>query len=365
MSLKKYTIPFVTAISVLLFCYLFTNVLVYILISMVIALLGMPIVNFLSQLKFGPVKISQAISAVVTLFFFFVIIYFFGRLFLPPLITQITFLSKTNYRDVLFNVLNQYPEIKNMILAFGSEQEIISALNNQLNTLINIDNLSLVLDNTLSYLGSILGGVFSVLFISFFFLKDEKIVVKAMFIITPTDYEMQMKEIIRTSKKMLSKYFTGLFIDVALVSSLVTILMLLFGVKNALVIGLLAGVLNVIPYIGPIITMIFALFLGVSGCIELGEYANMTLVLTKIFFILISVNIIDAMLIQPLIFSNTVKAHPLEIFLVILMAGALGGIIGMVIAIPSYTLIRIIAKEFLQQFKFFQNISKNIPDSQI
>jgi predicted PurR-regulated permease PerM len=141
--------------------------------------------------------------------------------------------------------------------------------------------------------------------------------------------------------------------------------MLLFGIKNALVIGLLAGVLNVIPYIGPIITMIFALFLGVSGCIELGDYANMTLVLTKIFFILISVNVIDSMLIQPFIFSNTVKAHPLEIFLVILMAGALGGIIGMVIAIPSYTLIRIVAKEFLQQFKFFQNISKNIPDNQI
>jgi predicted PurR-regulated permease PerM len=332
---------------------------------MVIALLGMPIVNFLSQFKIGPIKISQGVSAVITLFFFFVIIYFFGRLFLPPLITQITFLSNTNYRDVLFNVLNQYPKIKSMILSFSSEQEIISALNNQLNTLINIDNLSLVLDNTVSYLGSILGGVFSVLFISFFFLKDEKLVVKAMFIITPTDYEAQMKEITRTSKKMLSKYFTGLFIDVALVSSLVTLLMLLFGIKNALVIGLLAGVLNVIPYIGPIITMIFALFLGVSGCIELGDYANMTLVLTKIFFILISVNVIDSILIQPFIFSNTVKAHPLEIFLVILMAGALGGIIGMVIAIPSYTLIRIVAKEFLQQFKFFQNISKNIPDNQI
>lgn len=365
MSLKKYTIPIITGISLVLFCYLFTNVLIYLLISMVIALLGMPIVNFLSQLKVGYFKLSQGISAVLTLVFFIIVIYLFGRLFLPPLITQITFLSNTNYKDVLFSILNQYPELKRLVLSFGNEQEIILTLNNQLNKLINMENLSSLAENTVSYLGSILGGVFSILFISFFFLKDERLVVKAMFMITPTDYESEMKEIMRTSRKMLSKYFTGLFIDVVLVSTLVTVFMLLFGVKNALVIGLVAGVLNVIPYIGPIITMIFALFLGISGCIEIGDYANLTYILTKIVIILVSVNVIDAMFIQPYIFSNTVKAHPLEIFIVILMAGAIGGIVGMVVAIPSYTLIRIIAKEFLQQFKFFQKISKNIPDNDL
>ncbi len=363
MSLKKYTIPIITGITLILFCYLFTNVLIYILISMVIALLGMPIVNFIERIKIGSFKVSQGISAILTLVLFMIVIYFLGSLFLPPLISQITFLSNTSYKDVLFSILNQYPGIKRFFLSFGNEQEILLALNNQLNSMINMENLSSLAENTVSYLGSILGGIFSVLFISFFFLKDERLVVKAIFMITPSDYETEMKEIIRTSKKMLSKYFIGLFIDVVLVSTLVTVLMLLFGIKNALVIGLLAGILNVIPYVGPIITMVFALFLGISGCIELGDYAAISYVLTKIFFILISVNIIDAMLIQPFIFSNTVKAHPLEIFIVILMAGAIGGILGMVVAIPSYTLIRIIAKEFLQQFKFFKKISNNIPEN--
>jgi predicted PurR-regulated permease PerM len=174
MSLKKYTIPIITGITLILFCYLFTNVLIYILISMVIALLGMPIVNFIERIKIGSFKVSQGISAILTLVLFMIVIYFFGSLFLPPLISQITFLSNTSYKDVLFSILNQYPGIKRFFLSFGNEQEILLALNNQLNSMINMENLSSLAENTVSYLGSILGGIFSVLFISFFFLKDEE-----------------------------------------------------------------------------------------------------------------------------------------------------------------------------------------------
>src|SRR5574343_135443 len=161
---------------------------------------------------------------------------------------------------------------------------------------------------------------------------------------------------------MLSRYFTGLFIDVIIVGVLAGGLMYVLGIKNALIIGCIAGLFNVIPYIGPFITLIFALFLGVSGCIETGHYELIRTVMTKIFLTLLSINILDAALIQPYIFSNTVKAHPLEIFLVILMAGTIAGIGGMVVAIPVYTLIRIIAKEFLTQFKFFRKITEKIND---
>ena len=83
---------------------------------------------------------------------------------------------------------------------------------------------------------------------------------------------------------------------------------------------------------------------------------------TKIVIILIGTNLLDAMIIQPTIFSNTVKAHPLEIFLVVLMAAAIGGVIGMIVAIPTYTLLRIIAKEFLSHLKFFKKLTENIPE---
>ena len=70
--------------------------------------------------------------------------------------------------------------------------------------------------------------------------------------------------------------------------------------------------------------------------------------------------LIDNFLFQPLIFSNSVKAHPLEIFLVVLSAGIIWGISGMIVAIPFYTLLRIIAKEFLSEFKVIEQLTKNI-----
>jgi predicted PurR-regulated permease PerM len=71
-------------------------------------------------------------------------------------------------------------------------------------------------------------------------------------------------------------------------------------------------------------------------------------------------NLIDNTVLQPLIYSNSVKAHPVEIFLVILIAGSLAGIPGMILAIPTYTMLRVIAKEFLSQFKVVQSLTRNI-----
>ncbi len=362
MSLKKYSIPIITLLATITFVYLFTNVVVYLIISMVLALLGMPIVNLLSKIKIGKFKISDSIAALLTLFFFFVIVYVIAITFLPPLISQITFLSKSNLHDVLYNALMYYPSLKETLFSLGTEQQIMASVTEQVNHFLNFQNISSVFNNTISYTGSILGGLFSVLFITFFFLKDEKMVVKALLLMTPSEYESEMLDIYRTSRKMLSKYFIGLFIDMVLVSVIVTFLMWIFGIKNALVIGCLAGVMNVIPYIGPIITLFFAVFLGISGCIEFNQYELITSTITKIIVILIGTNLVDALLIQPTIFSNTVKAHPLEIFLVILMAGALGGVLGMVVAIPCYTLLRIIAKEFLDHFKFFKKLTENLPE---
>ena len=362
MSLKKYSIPIITFLAIGVFVYLFTKVVIYIIISLVLALLAMPITHLISRIKIGKFKINDTISAALTLFIFFIIIYVIGITFLPPLISQITFLSNSNLHDVMNNIFIYYPSLKHTVSSLGSEHQIMTSVSEQVKHFLNFENVSSVFNNTISYTGSILGGVFSVLFITFFFLKDEKMVVKSLLLITPSEYEREMLDIYRTSRKMLSKYFTGLFIDMILISCIVTSLMWVFGIKNALVIGCLAGVMNVIPYIGPIITLFFAVFLGISGCIEFNEYEFITSTITKILVILIGTNLVDAMFIQPTIFSNTVKAHPLEIFLVILMAGSIGGISGMVVAIPSYTLLRIIAKEFLDHFKFFKKLTENIPE---
>jgi predicted PurR-regulated permease PerM len=359
---KKHFITALTLMLILFFLFLFTKIFIYITISMVLALLGSPIMNFMSKLKIGKFKINPAIASIITLSFFIFFVYSIGRIFIPPLISQIAFLSQSDLYDVLQHVLTNYPSLKANISKLGSEQEITENLTLQINHFANFQNLSSIFNNAIYYTTSILGGTFSVLFITFFFLKDEKLAMRGLLLITPTIYEKKILEIVRKSKKMLSNYFIGLFIDIFLVSIIVTSLMWFFDIKNALVIGCLAGILNIIPYLGPIITLLLAAFLGVNGCIEYNQYELISITLAKIIAILVGTNLLDAFLIQPLIFSNTVKAHPLEIFIVILMSASIGGIIWMVIAIPTYTLLRIIAKEFLINLKFFRKLTENIPE---
>lgn len=271
-------------------------------------------------------------------------------------------MSDLNFYDVLHDILEQYPSLKYLFSQLGTEETIKVTINEQFNAIFNFGTVSSIVNNLISYMSDFLGGLFCVLFITFFLLKDEYAVRRTILLLTPLKIEKEMKEILVTSKKMLSKYFSGLIIDILIVGVLAGVSLWILGIKNALIIGFVAGLFNVVPYIGPIITLCFALFLGVSGCIELGQYDQISSVITKIFLALMSINILDAIFLQPYIFSNTVKAHPLEIFLVILMAGTLAGIGGMVVAIPVYTLIRIVAREFLTQFKFIKKITEKIKD---
>jgi predicted PurR-regulated permease PerM len=359
---KNYIFPIIIAVAVILGAWLFSSVLIYLIISLVLFLIGSPLTTAIEKIKIGGKRINDGIASLATLIIIFGVFSLFFVLILPPLIQQVSFMSELNFYDVLHGILNQYPSLNYLFSYLGSEETIKSTINEQFNSVFNFGNVSSILNNLISYLSGFIGGLFCVLFITFFLLKDQYTASRTILLLTPPKIEEQVKEILTTSKKMLSKYFIGLIIDVLIVGVLAGTSLWILGIKNALIIGFVAGLFNVVPYIGPMITLCFALFLGVSGCIEVGQYDQISSVITKIFIALMSINILDALFFQPFIFSNTVKAHPLEIFLVVLMAGTLAGIGGMVVAIPVYTLVRIVAKEFLTQFKFFRKITEKITD---
>lgn len=346
----------------ILCAWLFSSVLIYLVVSLVLFLVGYPITSFIKKIKITGRKINDGIASFLTLVIMFGVFALFFILILPPLIQQVSFMSDLNFYDVLHGILDQYPSLKYLFSQLGTEETIKTTINEQFNSIFNFGTVSAIVNNLISYLSDFLGGLFCVLFITFFLLKDEYTVSRTILLLTPQKIEKEVKEILITSKKMLSKYFIGLIIDVLVVGVLAGVSLSILGIKNALIIGFVAGLFNVVPYIGPMITLCFALFLGVSGCIEVGQYDQISGVITKIFIALMSINIFDAIFLQPFIFSNTVKAHPLEIFLVVLMAGTLAGIGGMVVAIPVYTLVRIVASQFLTQFKFFKKITEKITE---
>jgi predicted PurR-regulated permease PerM len=350
-------------VAIIAFAVIFLKIVIYITISMVLFLLAYPLTYKLERIKFGKRRMPDGLAALVTVLAIVGLVFGLFNIIIPPLVTEVRFLSNLNFYDVMHNILAQFPSARETLLKLGNEKDLETNMVNHATQLLNTQNITSVVNNLFGYFGTIAGGSLCVLFITFFLLKDEQIVKQSLLTITPTGLEGAMRDVFTTSKKMLSKYFAGLFIDMFIVGASAMIGLSLFGIKNALLISFVAGIMNLIPYIGSVITMIIAIFLGVSGCISSGNYELIGPTINKIFFTLLSINLIDGLVIQPLIFSNSVKAHPLEIFIVTLMAATIGGIPGMIVALPVYTLIRIVAKEFLTHVKFFRKISENIDES--
>ena len=161
-------------------------------------------------------------------------------------------------------------------------------------------------------------------------------------------------------KGLLTRYFIGVILQIAIITIIVSIGLSLLGIKNAVLIGLLAGIINVIPYVGPLIGASLGIIIGISTNLDLEFYTQMIPLIIKICLVFGTMQLVDNFILQPIIFSNSVKAHPLEVFLVVISAGTIWGISGMVIAIPFYTFLRVIAKEFLYEFKIIQELTKNI-----
>ena len=143
-------------------------------------------------------------------------------------------------------------------------------------------------------------------------------------------------------KILLSRYFIGIAAQITLLFVLYSIMLSVIGVNNALVIAFLCAILNIIPYIGPLISIVLMSILTMTGYIDTVLINEM---LSKVVYIFIGfsvVQLIDNFIIQPYIFSKSVKSHPLEVFIVIITSGVLFGIIGLIIAIPLYTAIKVI-----------------------
>jgi predicted PurR-regulated permease PerM len=180
-------------------------------------------------------------------------------------------------------------------------------------------------------------------------------------LIVPDKYDNKIKHAMLSIQQLLTRYFIGLFIDVFIISTLITIGLLIVGIEfqHAIVIGLFAGMLNIIPYVGPIIAVSFGLILSIAINLNL-ELNQIIPIIGFVALVFLIVQLLDGIIIQPIIYSNSVKAHPLEIFLVIISAGSVAGIAGMILAVPSYTVLRIFAATFFKQFKIVDSLTKNM-----
>lgn len=221
----------------------------------------------------------------------------------------------------------------------------------------NPSQIQLLFGSIIGFFGNLAIALLSIFFITFFFLKEQQLFVRFLMAIIPNKYEKQVDSALTGISKMLTRYFGGIFIQVTIITIFVSVLLGILGVENALLIAFFAAVINVIPYIGPTIGAVFGIFIVISSNVGLPFYEEMLPLILQVAAVFAAMQMLDNFILQPVIFSNSVSAHPLEIFILILVGAKVGGILGMVLAIPVYTVLRVIAKVFLSEFKIVQKIT--------
>lgn len=245
----------------------------------------------------------------------------------------------------------------------GSEksgEDFFTILKSNINNYINPEKIRMMLGDSLTAFGDIMIGLFSIFFIGFFFLREQGLFDKILTSMVPSRYEQQTKQAVDETSRLLIRYFIGILIQVTIITLIVSLSLMLMGVKNALLIGFFAGIMNVIPYIGPLVATALGVMITLSSNMELSFYDEMIPLIVKVLLVFMFTRLIDDIILQPNIFSKSVKAHPLEIFIIVLVGAKIGGILGMVLAIPFYTAFRVIGKVFLSEFRVIQQLTKNM-----
>ena len=335
------------------FLYKVKSVLVYIIIAAVIALIARPLIIFLRR----KLKFPNTLAVITSMTIFILLLLGLIGLFIPLVVEQGENLSLLKTKELEKNIggiitqINNYFETKNI--------DILSELQSA-NVFSSLKSIPDALNSVVGALGSLSVGLFSVLFIAFFFMKDSRIFKNSLLAIIPKGTENRFSDSTEKIKDLLSRYFLGLVIQITILFILYTIILLIFGISNAVVIAFLCALLNIIPYVGPLIGAFLMIILSMTS--NLGQDFQSVILPTTSYVMIgyVIAQLVDNFASQPIIFSKTTKSHPLEIFLVIIIGGLLMGPIGMIVAVPSYTALKVILKEFLSDNKIVKSLTKDI-----
>ena len=356
---------FVAVIAWLLFRQ-FGSVVVYVLLAGVVSLIAKPLKMMLAKIRIKGHRAPDWFLAILSILLILVI--FCGIIAgLAPMVKEVisdvaSVTGDTSLGAISSNLaeLNAYL-VNTFDLDPGFRIEV--AILHQVKSLINVNIFGNVIGSVASALASFGIGLFSVVFIAFFFIRDEKLFSRIICALAPDRHEDEVAQSLSDVEHLLSRYFIGLIVEMSCVGlidflGLWAIARLELG--TAIGIGFMAGLLNIIPYVGPLLGGVLGTIIamtirycGTGACgLDIGFWGFLA-ILVAVFLL---AQLVDNFILQPVIYSTSIQASPLEIFIVMLLAGTMGGILGMLTAIPAYTVVRVVAGRFFPQVKFIRRL---------
>lgn len=353
----------VTAIVIYILWY-FADLVSYIFISWILSMLGHPLMRFFTSFRIGRVRIGTSLAALMTLLCFFITFSVLISLFVPLIVEQARNLSEVDYYALYETLEEPIYAINQSLINFGIIAETGESPFERWrgDFAFNFEpaQLSTLFGTIIGTAGNLLVTIFALVFITFFFLKDQGLFLNSILAFTPSKYDEHVRNTIEQTRHLLTRYFGGIILQISIITLVVSTSLAILGIPNALLIGFFAALINVIPYLGPIIGATFGILIAISSNLDYDFYTEMVPMILKVLLVFACMQMLDNIVLQPLIFSTSVMAHPLEIFIVIMIGAKLGGIVGMVVAIPVYTILRVIARVFLSEFQVIQQLTKSI-----
>jgi predicted PurR-regulated permease PerM len=358
-------IAILAVVAAILFAlWYFKNIVGYVLMALVLSFVGKPILRGLSRLRIRRFALPQTLCAALTILILWSIFLGIFRVFIPLVAEQFNVFSSIDFAHLMTtfdqnfqrfsDTLHRYvPAASGFSLKDTAAQELERIFSNHY-----VTSLVASLAGTLK---NLVVAAFAVTFITFFFLRDDGMFFKFIILLVPKRYEVQITRALSSVNQLLVRYFVGIFCDMLCMLTLLSLGLTLiagFPLPQAMLIGLTAGILNVIPYVGPLVGLSVSMLFALTMSLHSG--AAFALIAAKTAAVFLVAQALDMALLQPYIYSNSIKSHPLEIFIVILAAGSIGGILGMLVAIPTYTILRVFAKEFLNNMRVVQKLTEKI-----
>ncbi|WP_420583307.1 AI-2E family transporter [Reichenbachiella sp.] len=346
--------------------WLFSDIFIYICISIVLATILRPLTNFIHRTYIYRVRMPRVIAILVSYCAVVGVVFSFVLLFIPLIVEQVNVLSNVSFDKVYSNLSQPVVAVENFLIEYQlvseDEHSLTETMRSNVFGFVSNLNFRNIINNLLTFTGGFFVSVLAIAFITFFLLLENGLLSRRLIAIVPNQYFELFISAIHKIEHLLSNYLIGLVLQMMAIFSIAGLGLSIFSVKYALTIAVFAAVANLIPYMGPLLGAIFGIIVGLSTSGHFAFDQFTVIFMLKIVSVFSVVQITDNVLLQPLIFSKSVKAHPLEIFVVIFAAASLAGIPGMIAAIPVYTIIRVSVMEIRDGFKSYRifQVSKNI-----
>ena len=351
-------IVILSVIVFVLLSWVFSSIFIYLVISIILSTILRPLTNYLSNQQFFNLRMPRVLAVFVSFLSLILLLSAFVTLFLPLISDQVEIFTHIDLEKIIerieipldaleaFMLKYQLADVEKGFLA----ENIMAGVKN----IIKEIEIASIVEDVIALTGNVFVGLMAITFITFFLLYEKGILRKQIINLIPNEYfEVSIAGLYKI-EKLLSNYLIGLFLQMTAIFSIAFAGLSLFGINYAASIALFAAVINLIPYLGPILGATFGILVGLSTSgaqiFESNQFIIMIIEIASVFGV---VQLTDNVILQPLIFSKSVKAHPLEIFIIIFAGATLAGIVGMIAAIPVYTIIRVFVMEIYSGYKSY------------